>query len=204
MYKEMADDELVFLIRHGNELAQTVLFDRYKLRSEILAKEFFKEFSMTGIQVDEFATIAFAAVGKAIDKCDNEPGGFFLFWKKIARNDMFSYVRSDHSLYSFSDVRISFDDMHYSDNERIQVHETISSPEDDKIEGLEEYLEKFIYSKDNGFTDDEALVAHLMFYRNYTPTEISKFVGWKKSKTFYVVDSVRNKISDYLKSGYFK
>jgi len=204
MIKDLSDHELIILINEGNKQAEETLYSRYKLKSEILGKVLYYQYKSTGIQDDEFIQVALICVSKAI-RLYKDGKNFEKYWKKIVNNEVIDYIKTDRSIFTNSPIRLSLDECKYADDGKMQLHEVLCQPDEkENVESLSQLLEEFIYSKNNNFTDDEALAAHLMYYRSLSTMQIAEFTGWKKAKAFYVVKGVRSKISNYLKSGYFK
>ena len=202
MKKELTDERLVFLICKGDSHAEAIFYDKYYQKSKIAGRVFYLKYGDLGISEDEFTAVAYSSVALAINKYKQIKGSFNSYWSAIVKNEVAKYIEENTTVLS-NKSNISLDDECYENNDVIQYHDTLSSSENDDGLTLKECIKKYIYSPTSDLSDEEALVAHLLFYREYSLEEIMNRTGWKRAKTYYVMRNTRKKISDYLKSAYF-
>ena len=130
---------------------------------------------------------------------------FYNYWKTISYNAMINYIRDNRT----QSGKYSLDNCAFIDNETITFHDFVSKDANEIIDeinitNLKQIIESYIYNPTNDLTDDEALVAHYLYYRQFDNEEISAKTGWESPKVYYVVKNTRKKISDYLKKRIFK
>ncbi len=203
---ELSDEELVNLVKQGNIRAEAILYNKYYHLALSEAKRVASQFRITGIEIDDLVSVSFESVKKSIDLFENgTTRKFYSYWRAISYNSMINYIRDNRT----QSGKYSLDNLTYQDNETITFHDIVSNDETSvsneiNVENLKHIIESFIYNPTNNLTDDEALVAHYLYYRQYDNEEIKAKTGWDSPKIYYVVKNTRKKISDYLKKRIFK
>mgnify|MGYP003322697521 CR=1 FL=1 len=199
--RKISDEKLVSLTKKGDKHAEFLLFNRYYHLSQTEAKKFYHSTLYKDLEIEEYFSICFSSVAVAIKKY-KKLDTFYNYWKTICRNNMVNAARSirpEH--YNV----VSFDSILYEDNDSLSFHDSLGTEDGDYVYGdIIKMIENYIYDINNDLDDDEALVAHLLVYRQYTYEEIAKVTKWKMTKVYYVAHCVREKISDYLKKRIFK
>lgn len=89
--KIISDDELIIRIRQGNEVATNEMFSRYDLYSWRIAHDFNTSYPNSGIDINEYHQVAFSSLLAAIKFYSLEYGAFYLYWKKLAWNELLDY-----------------------------------------------------------------------------------------------------------------
>lgn len=198
------DDTLIGLIRTGDTHAEALLCEKYLSFAQNLGKKYASLYSDLGLSADEFTAVAFTSLAIALNKyTPNKEKSFYSYWTTIAKNQCINFVRNNS--YSNNDFihPLSLDSSLFDDG--LTLHETCGS-DDVKISYSVErkLVYDFITSKDSKLTNDERLVGYFTFIEGYNFEEIKMLTKWKADKVYRVSDSVRKKVSNFFKSGYFK
>lgn len=107
---DLLDEDLVLLIRQGNILASEELFTRYRFYSWRIAYDFNIEHPNSGISLEEYHQAAFSGLPIAIKTYLSAEVGFYIYWKKIAENEVVRYYRDNSYLTCGYDNYLSLDD----------------------------------------------------------------------------------------------
>lgn len=201
--KELSDTDLVILIKAGSKYAEHILYTRYLQKARELAKTYVNKYRDFHFDLDEITMIALEATPKAISSY-NETSTFYTYWNVCASHDIISYL--GHNLeyvIQSKKMRLDLDSNCYEDNDVYQLHDVVGKEDEDIDDGLKQLLQSYIYSPKSNLTEDEALVAHLLYYRQFGIKEIVEFTGWNRDKVNYVLKKTKAKIASFLKQRYF-
>ena len=201
----MDDNSLVILVQHGDTRAETILCNRYWNFSLKLGTKSYFKYTNSGISSDEFTSVAFSSLAIAIKKFDESCDSFHNYWHKIAVNAIQDYVNSNAyfaGARAFGDICYDGIDVEYEDHVSM---ENFIGELDDKYtkDELSKKILEFIYSKESKFNYSEVFVAYYMIFYDYKVDDLMKLTGWAKHKTYFIMKTVRDKISTFLKNGYF-
>ena len=197
----MSDEDLIFLINRGSKAAETVLYQRYSIYSRHLARTYVKEFEDSGISEDELFAVAFCQVHESLTKYEDIEKMFYIYWKTVARNAIYDYVRENSYKFGAKEFAcVSFDDYRYSNNYSMFFSDVIGQSEsDEEIKGI---LDPYILGDKDLLTDEEKRLAKLKFYEDYSRKEIQELTGLKMSRINYVLSTATKKIQQLLKENY--
>lgn len=197
----MSDEDLIFLINAGSQLALTIFYKRYYIYSKALAKEYALEFKDSGIQEDEFFAIAFERVQHALKKYQNIHKKFMPYWKKVVRNAVFDYVRVN-SYQSGAKIygEISLDSECYHGNEKFTFHDAIG--EMDEENQLQKLLESYLAEDESTLTNEEKLILYYYFLEQRTIADISEITSFARTRVNYLIKTTRQKIQKIIKENY--
>ena len=198
---ELTDEELAALIKRNDTHAECELYHRYYKKSVAFARRFSCNCEYYGIEIDDLVAVCFACVKTAVDGFSiEEKKSFHAYWKIVSRNAMLNYLKANTRDYHFN---ISLDGARYHDSDTVTLHDALGK-QDDSFDDLNKAIASYIYNPKSNLSDEEALVAHYLYYREYSFTEIASHTGWKINKVYYLVSCTRKKISDYLKKRIFR
>lgn len=198
----LTDEELVELIRRGNEEAQIVLFERYNAYCYRLAYEFKNSNSKSGITVEEFHNIAKYSLHLAIEKFSNDSTSFNYYWSIVAKHEILRYIQKNSYQNDAKEFfGVSLDTV--LDND-IVLSDVVG--DDDKEIGSDAFLKevrKIINGNEADLTKDEHAIA-LLLLKGFTPKEISNKLGISVSRAYYLIKLVREKLYNIISTRYFK
>ena len=201
LLKEMSDEDLIFLINAGSELAQMTFYRRYRQYAKMVAKEYYKEFKDSGIQEDEFFAIAFERVQHAIEKYKNIQKKFLTYWKVIVKNAIYDYVRVNSYQGGMKVLSgLSLDSDCYHDSDRYTFHDAIGEKEEEN--GLKEFLENYLEDNEKTLSDDEKLILRHYILVDHTIEELCEITHLNKARINYLIRTTRNKIQQIIKENY--
>lgn len=93
--KNFEDEELIFFIKIQDDEALKELIERYTIKSSIMAKTILRDFSNTGISVDELTNVALSTLSVCISKYRFGLGSFYVLWYTSARRDVMAYLEKN-------------------------------------------------------------------------------------------------------------
>ena len=94
------DEQLAYLFQHGEDAAETELFNRYKRYSKSLASEMLHNFKgATHSDIDDLTNAGLFAVHLAIGGFNGQCGTLKQYWKKIAKNEMMKLIKETSISY---------------------------------------------------------------------------------------------------------
>lgn len=95
MNKLITDEELIVLIMQENLKAFITLYERYKLYSFGVAKDYFFK-NDNGVSIDSLSSIAIFSFYVAIKKYNlHLKSSFYPYWRTIAKNELVSYLNDN-------------------------------------------------------------------------------------------------------------
>ena len=198
----MSDEDLIFLIKSGSKLAEKVFYVRYSSHAHYIAKTYHIEFNDSGITEEEFYEVIFSKTHEALLNYVDIERSFYKYWKAVTKNAVYDYVRmNSYHLGAKALSGISFDETRFIDNERMVFHDIIGEKDDKDISPIE-ILEKYIYGEETYLSKEEKLVAHLLYFKEYTTQEIIDYLHLKRSRVNYLIRTTRSKIQQILKENY--
>ena len=197
----MSDEDLIFLINSGSKLAETVFYKRYSRYSNKIAKEYYEYFKSSGISREDFYAVALAKTHAALMNYTNVSQPFNRYWKSAVRNAVYDYVR--HNSYKCSAKAlsgISFDEECYPNNEHMLFHDIYG--EDESSREIYELIEKYVYGPSDYLSDDQKLLADLLFFKEWKPSSILEYTHWTRARLSYLIRATKKKIQRLLKENY--
>ena len=201
---ELDDDTLIALIKDGDTHAEALLCAKYWVFARNLGKRFASSYSDLGLTADDFATVAFSSVVIAMQKYKGKTGKtFHYYWSKIARNQCINFI-NDNTFLGLDILRpLSLDSETHEDG--LTLHETCGTidyriKEDINLKQLYEY----IVSPKSTLTEDQKVLAYYMLVENYTYEDLQQLTKWNYAKIYKLAQRVREKVSNFFKSRYFK
>ena len=201
LLKEMSDEDLIFLINRGSKSAETTLYQRYSVYARHQARKYLAEFEDSGISEDELYAVAFSKVHESLTKFDEIEKVFYVYWKTVARNAIYDYVRKNSYKFGAKEFAgVSFDDYRYSNNYSLYFSDVIGQDESD--EEMRKFLEPYIEGNIELLTNEEKLVAKLKLFDDYSRKEIQDVTGLKMSRVNYLLSSATKKLQQLLKENY--
>ena len=196
----MSDEDLIFLINSGSKLAEMTIYRRYSEYARHQANNYYFLFRKSGISVDEFYAVAFSKVHDALLKQEGITSNFYIYWKTMAKNAIYDYVR-DNSYESGakSFAGLSLDGTCYEDNEVITFNDIVGEKEDNS---LQETLDTYVYGEGELLSDEEKLIAELYIIKDCTIQEIVDITHLSRSRVNYLIRTTKAKIQKLLKENY--
>ena len=194
----ISDETIVSEIRKNDYHQNNLLLTRYKTYCWALAHEFIKQYSASGIEAEELMLVSLNAFYVAIKTFSEGHNNFYPYWKRIAENDVNRYIRENSYQYGAKGfVGISLDSTYDGVHE---LHDTISTDEEDpkkSLNSLSRILEDILADKNNGFSLEEKEIIN-NYLLGYDLKEISKLMGLKQARVYYVYQKLINKIRKIL------
>lgn len=200
----MSDEDLIFLIKSGSKLAERVFYIRYSKYSLSVAKKYYQEFKDSGISVDDFYAVAFSKTPEAVANYEDVDRSFNIYWHSVVKHEIYDYIKDNsYTLGAKSFSGISLDSMRYENNEKLMLHDIVGS-EEEPTNSVEEILRPYIYGKKDYLTDDEKLIAHLIYFEQLSINEITKITILGRNRVNYLIRNTKEKIQKIIKENYFK
>ena len=201
LLEQMSDEDLIFLIRSGSKAAEASFYKRYSNYSRHAAKVYVSYFEKSGISEDEFYALAFSKVHEALARYESIEKHFYIYWKTVVKNAVYDYIRDNSYQFGAKALAgISFDDLCYENNDTLSFYDVIG--ENDRLNQLGEFVKEYLKRDDIDLSEDEKLVADLLFLKGYSRSELGDLLGWKKGKVHYVAKMVTEKFQRLLKENY--
>ena len=198
LLEQMSDEDLIFLMKSGSELAEKAMYRRYNEYSRHEAKTYFNSFKDSGITIDEFFAVAFSKVHEAIKKYETINVCFYVFWKQIAKNAIYDYIRENsYQLGAKAFGTLSLDDNCYDDNDVLLFSDVLG--ENETRNTLKDTLDTYIYGDNQYLSSDEKLIADLFYIQERSRKEIVEITKLGKNRVNYLIRTTKQKIQTLIK-----
>jgi len=201
---EYDDETLIALIKKGDTHAEALFCAKYWTYAKNFGAKFAYSYSDLGLTADDFAAVCFSAVAVAIKKYrPRVDKSFRSYWMAIAKNQCINFVRD--SMFSELSVGrpISLDNSSYEDG--LSLHETFGDFDYHiKSDINSSQLYDYVLSEKSSLTDDEKIAIYYMCIVGYEYNELIDLTKWSPSKAYRVCSKAKSKVSNFIKSGYFK
>lgn len=103
-YYGVSDEDLILIMKKGENDAESELFDRFQVKARILARSIYRDFkTQTYLDADDLINCALLSVFKAAKRYDNK-SSFKTYWSAIAKNDIMDLIKRTSD--SFANKRI--------------------------------------------------------------------------------------------------
>lgn len=205
LLEEMSDEDLIFLINSGSKLAEKVFYIRYSKHSRIVAKEYLEAFPDSGITKEDFYAVIFAKTYEALTRYKTNliEKSFYKYWRAVIKNAVYDYVRiNSYQMGARALSELSFDEVAYSNNDSLMLHDMISENEADHhlMEMIKSLIEK--NGKEKYFNYEENELLRLMIYEDKTIMEIMKEFNISRNHMNYLMKHIREKLEQIIKDNY--
>ena len=197
----MSDEDLIFLIKKGSKAAERTLYQRYSRYARHQAKHYAHEFKGSGISEDEFYAVSFSKTHEALLKYENINKSFFVYWKIVTKNAIYDYVSANsYEAGAKALSGASLDSLCFDNNEMLHLGDIVGEVE--RNNQIIEFLLPYINGEIEYLTELERRVAELLLIYDYNRKEIAKALGYKESRSNYLVRQTLDKIQKLLKENY--
>lgn len=196
-FRGLKDDEIFQLYFKGDEDARLELVYRYTVHSRKLAKTIYRDFSdSSDIEFEDLVSIGLLTLMKIL-KSFPQGNNLFSYWSVVAKNEMLNYVKKNsysrmntisHVLEEFGMSYPEYGELSDRNEERDNVHLNI----------LYEDIEKALFSKRNGFREDEAKLYLLVVKYGYSITELCEMYSVRYHTMYGKIARVRRHLNDIL------
>ena len=201
LLEEMSDEDLIFLMKSGSEIAERAIYRRYNNYAKHEAQSYYKSFKHSGIVVEEFYAVAFSNVHEAIMKYEHVTACFYLFWKTMVKYAIYDYVKKNSYQTKAKPLGdISLDDAYYDNNEVILFSDVVG--ENEKQNKLKDALDDYIYGEDHYLSEEEKIIADLFFIQERSRKDIIQTTGLGKNRVNYLIRTTKLKIQNLIKENY--
>lgn len=181
-YKDIGDNELIYLIRRDNKEAKDCLIERYKKRLYGIIKDCCSSITMFNVNYDDYYQDCFVVFLRCLETYDDEYN-FYSYVKKAVEKNIYRRISKDKIMMNYVSIEDDLSGNHPCFIDKVSDSSII-------------YDEKEFYDYiDKCFNDvDKKIIDYKI--KGYSYLEISDLMGLK-SKTLY--KRVEN-IKDNLKS----
>ncbi|HAV19973.1 MAG TPA: hypothetical protein DCX17_02995 [Firmicutes bacterium] len=168
---DVSDDELVFLIRQGNQEAERILFYRMKNKQDKLIYRLLKDNRYCGLEHGDLKTIAMQSLYNAIDSYDPQKTVFDAYYHFLLERDLVNEIKRYNTFnQNLLNTAISFDE---ALEEGGCLYDIIGH-QDESIKAVtEKTMLELAEDPNNALTpQDKAIIAYRLI--GYSFTEIGK------------------------------
>lgn len=194
---ELLDEDLVLLIRQGNLSASEELFTRYRFYSWRIAYDFNVQHPNSGISLEEYHQAAFTGLPIAIKTYLNLDVGFYIYWKKIAENEVVRYYRDNSYQTNGFDVVLSLDD---GKDDGVLLCESVGAIDNSvAIKLFREELRILTEETIEIFKDENDKKIINLYLQEYNIAKIREEIGSTYRHTLYVIKRFQKNFMSILK-----
>lgn len=201
-YKDYNDNELIFYVSENNEMAEDILYEKYRPLIVNQAFNLYKTSKYNGVDVNDLIQVGFYGFNKAVNYYnDNMEVTFYTFARLCIKRRMYTFINNSNRVkHDYLNSAFRFE---YSvDNSNVLSFNSSSSY----------WLNDYAYEPEKVFVNKERLEEVVTFIKyNFTPLEKEVFqlnlngfsyneISNLLSITCKSVDNTLQRIKEKLKS----
>lgn len=196
-YKELNDNELVYLCNENNEDAVNLIIEKYKKYILIILKDLLKEYNIVGYEISDFYQEGLIGLLQAINSYKEEKNiSFYTYACKCIKNNIMSAIRISFRLKNrILNNSYSLDKLLDESNEDYYNCFKDNSSDPDNILMKNEEKEELIGTLKNKLSKSENIVFDLRL-KGLKNSEICELLG-KSRKS---IENTMNRINIKYKS----
>lgn len=187
-YKNINDNEILYLVSDNNEEASKYIYEKYKPIVLGIAKKYYRYVRNTIIDFDDIVQSGFFALENAIKQYDNNKDVmFYTFAITCIKNEIMKTVFRTNKKYCLDNTFYYniYDDYKYS----------LDCNDEDKIFSNMVYDELKKFSLELNF---EESIIFLLRINGFSYKDISSLLDVKYKKVDYIIQKNKNKLKKYL------
>ncbi len=183
-YKDIGDNELIYLIRSNNNEAKEYLIERYKKRIYGIIKDNCLRITTFNINYDDYFQDCFLVFLRCLETYDSEYN-FYNYVKRAIEKCIHRRIHKDTTALNYLSLEGDFNGNHSCLVDKVSDSAII-------------YNEKEFYDYiDNCFNDvDKKIIEHKL--KGYSYLEISRILGLNKKYLYKRVESIKNELKPLI------
>ena len=187
------DEDIIPLYFSGDDDAEKELVDRYHIHAKIVVGDLYHQFCKScRIEFEDMMSISLYCLFIALTKY-KEGTNFYPYWKKITRNELYFYIKSNQIMYLYgqdSSMCVPFEEERvFASSDKIDKKSELFG----LVEDIKRVLEIDIYK----FTDVDKQIMYL-YLEGYSVDEISNIAQIKTYSVRRRLKKMKEKISNIL------
>ena len=191
------DEELLKRIKDGDEMAENVFLEKYRVNSTSLVFDYIAKYPVYRFICDDLQSIVFCNTIKVLKNYSCDKGVFYPYWKKISLRCIDKYLQAHKYFADYLNNMVSLDKI-VKEGQK-SLHDVIGKEDKTVNENLlSENLMKIAKDPINKLSVKEQVVIEL-FLDGFDFKEIARLSGWSLSGIYKFYKSAVKKIGIVLK-----